>query len=252
MAGQDVLPPRRLPVPHPPVVRALRRGHERGAQRARSSRASSTWRWTSRTTQPVVISKFLDGAEEIDVDAIADNGEVIAYAIAEHVEHAGIHSGDASLALPARRAAQGRVPQAQGHRRAQCQAPGDHGSLQHAGAARHRRLAQGDRDQRARLALAALLVQGARRRIHRARDQRHGFAAERDAQCARRRSCSTSASRSPQFSFKRLPGADPVLGRRDVVDRRGGVLPPPTSTARTSARCSRRTCASPWRARRCS
>ena len=48
---------------------------------------------------PVVISKFLEGAEEIDIDAIADGGNVIAYAIAEHIEQGGVHSGDASLVL---------------------------------------------------------------------------------------------------------------------------------------------------------
>jgi len=51
---------------------------------------------------PVVISKFIDGAEEIDIDAVAHKGEVIAYAIAEHIEQGGVHSGDASLVLPAR------------------------------------------------------------------------------------------------------------------------------------------------------
>ncbi len=44
-----------------------------------------------------MISKFLEGAEEIDIDAIADGGNVIAYAIAEHIEQGGVHSGDASL-----------------------------------------------------------------------------------------------------------------------------------------------------------
>ena len=47
----------------------------------------------------MVISKFLEGAEEIDIDAIADGGNVIAYAIAEHIEQGGVHSGDASLVL---------------------------------------------------------------------------------------------------------------------------------------------------------
>mmetsp|Transcript_8150 Transcript_8150/g.18911 ORF Transcript_8150/g.18911 Transcript_8150/m.18911 type:complete len:1493 (+) Transcript_8150:195-4673(+) len=51
---------------------------------------------------PVVISKFMEGSEEIDIDAVANKGEVIAYAIAEHIEQGGIHSGDATLALPAR------------------------------------------------------------------------------------------------------------------------------------------------------
>ncbi|AET41034.1 carbamoyl-phosphate synthase (glutamine-hydrolyzing) CPA2 Ecym_7186 [Eremothecium cymbalariae DBVPG len=49
---------------------------------------------------PVVVSKFIQGAEEIDVDAVAYNGEVLVHAISEHVENVGIHSGDATLVLP--------------------------------------------------------------------------------------------------------------------------------------------------------
>ena len=50
--------------------------------------------------KPVVITKFIEGGREIDVDAVADDGIVIAHAISEHVENAGIHSGDATLMLP--------------------------------------------------------------------------------------------------------------------------------------------------------
>ncbi|QLG71440.1 hypothetical protein HG535_0B04820 [Zygotorulaspora mrakii] len=49
---------------------------------------------------PVVLSKFIEGAEEIDVDAVAYNGQVLVHAISEHVENAGVHSGDATLILP--------------------------------------------------------------------------------------------------------------------------------------------------------
>uniref|UniRef100_A0A7S3PMP3 Carbamoyl phosphate synthase arginine-specific large chain n=1 Tax=Aplanochytrium stocchinoi TaxID=215587 RepID=A0A7S3PMP3_9STRA len=49
---------------------------------------------------PVVISKFIEGGREIDVDAVADNGKVVLHAISEHVENAGVHSGDATLMLP--------------------------------------------------------------------------------------------------------------------------------------------------------
>ena len=49
---------------------------------------------------PVVISKFITGAKEIEVDAVADKGELRLWAISEHVEDAGVHSGDASLILP--------------------------------------------------------------------------------------------------------------------------------------------------------
>lgn len=52
---------------------------------------------------PVVISKFITGAKEIEMDAVARGGEVVAYAISEHVENAGVHSGDATLVLPAQK-----------------------------------------------------------------------------------------------------------------------------------------------------
>ena len=52
---------------------------------------------------PVVISKFIEGAKEIEVDAVAHNGKVLNYAIGEHVENAGVHSGDATLILPAQK-----------------------------------------------------------------------------------------------------------------------------------------------------
>ncbi|MFA5948317.1 MAG: carbamoyl-phosphate synthase (glutamine-hydrolyzing) large subunit [Candidatus Gracilibacteria bacterium] len=49
---------------------------------------------------PVVVSKFEKGAKEIEVDAVADNGKIVIYAIAEHIENAGVHSGDATIVLP--------------------------------------------------------------------------------------------------------------------------------------------------------
>ena len=49
---------------------------------------------------PVVITKFIEGAQEIDVDAVASNGQLILHAVSEHVEAAGVHSGDATLVLP--------------------------------------------------------------------------------------------------------------------------------------------------------
>ncbi|PKY02845.1 carbamoyl-phosphate synthase mitochondrial precursor [Aspergillus campestris IBT 28561] len=49
---------------------------------------------------PVVITKFIEGAEEIDVDGVASNGKLILHAVSEHVEPAGVHSGDATLVLP--------------------------------------------------------------------------------------------------------------------------------------------------------
>lgn len=52
---------------------------------------------------PVVISKFEQGAKEIEFDGVAQNGKVLLYAISEHVENAGVHSGDATIVMPPQR-----------------------------------------------------------------------------------------------------------------------------------------------------
>lgn len=49
---------------------------------------------------PVVVSKFIEDSKEIEMDAVARNGEIICYAISEHVEFAGVHSGDATMLFP--------------------------------------------------------------------------------------------------------------------------------------------------------
>ena len=53
--------------------------------------------------KPVVISKYIINAKEIEFDAVARNGQILNYAISEHVENAGVHSGDATLVLPAQK-----------------------------------------------------------------------------------------------------------------------------------------------------
>ncbi len=49
---------------------------------------------------PVVVSEFIEYAKEIEIDAVASGGEIVAYAISEHVEYAGVHSGDATIVFP--------------------------------------------------------------------------------------------------------------------------------------------------------
>jgi carbamoyl-phosphate synthase large subunit len=49
---------------------------------------------------PVVVTEFIEQAKEIEIDAVADKGEMVAYAISEHVEFAGVHSGDATIVFP--------------------------------------------------------------------------------------------------------------------------------------------------------
>jgi carbamoyl-phosphate synthase large subunit len=52
---------------------------------------------------PVVVSEFIQEAKEVEMDAVANNGEMIVYAISEHVEFAGVHSGDATIVFPAQK-----------------------------------------------------------------------------------------------------------------------------------------------------
>ena len=52
---------------------------------------------------PIVVSKFLVNAKEVEIDAVAKDGEIMVYAISEHVENAGVHSGDATMVLPPQR-----------------------------------------------------------------------------------------------------------------------------------------------------
>lgn len=52
---------------------------------------------------PVVVSEFIQECKEIEIDAVADHGEIVCYAISEHVEFAGVHSGDATIVFPAQK-----------------------------------------------------------------------------------------------------------------------------------------------------
>lgn len=58
---------------------------------------------TISSDHPVVISKFIENAREIEIDGVAQNGDLVIYAITEHVENAGTHSGDATVVLPPQR-----------------------------------------------------------------------------------------------------------------------------------------------------
>jgi carbamoyl-phosphate synthase large subunit len=79
-----------------------------GAAMAVASTDSELTKYLQRAVKisseyPTVISKYLENAKEIEMDAIAKDGSIFAYAISEHVENAGVHSGDATLVLPAQR-----------------------------------------------------------------------------------------------------------------------------------------------------
>jgi carbamoyl-phosphate synthase large subunit len=52
---------------------------------------------------PVVVSQFIEHAKEVELDAVAKDGEIMLYAISEHIEFAGVHSGDATIQFPAQK-----------------------------------------------------------------------------------------------------------------------------------------------------
>ena len=52
---------------------------------------------------PVVVSKFIEHAKEVEIDGVAQGGELVVYAVSEHVEDAGVHSGDATIVYPPQR-----------------------------------------------------------------------------------------------------------------------------------------------------
>ncbi len=79
-----------------------------GAAMAVASTDAELLRFLKRATDlssehPTVISKFMENAKEIEFDGVAQHGNVVVYAISEHVENAGVHSGDATLVFPAQR-----------------------------------------------------------------------------------------------------------------------------------------------------
>ena len=79
-----------------------------GAAMGVATSASQCELFLNKATQvsprhPVVVSKYIENAKEIEVDAVASGGELIAVAVSEHVENAGVHSGDATLVFPPQR-----------------------------------------------------------------------------------------------------------------------------------------------------
>ncbi|KAJ2362084.1 carbamoyl-phosphate synthase (glutamine-hydrolyzing) cpa2, partial [Coemansia sp. RSA 2607] len=70
------------------------------AHDAAALRASLTQAAAVSPEHPVVVTKFIQGARELDIDAVASEGRLVVHAVSEHVEDAGVHSGDASLILP--------------------------------------------------------------------------------------------------------------------------------------------------------
>ncbi len=172
--------------------------------------------------RPVLIDRFLEDATEVDVDALGDGEDVLIAGIMEHIEEAGVHSGDSSCVLPPQSLRRGNAPH---HRRL-------HGAASQ-GAERDRAderpVRHSERhgvragSESASLPHGALCQQGDRRGA--AQDRRRpdvGAQAERDYGFASGKlQVAQDFVKSPVFPFNKFPGVDPALGPEMRSHRRG-------------------------------
>ncbi len=100
---------------------------------------------------PVVVTEFIENAKEIEIDAVAKDGEMIIYAISEHVEFAGVHSGDATIVFPAQKLYNETIRRIKEDRAQDSGRTAHIGAVQYAGYGQGQRY-KGDRVQPARLA----------------------------------------------------------------------------------------------------
>ena len=174
---------------------------------------------------PVVISKFIEGAKEVEADGVSDGETCLIGAVIEHVENAGVHSGDATMTIPPQTLSPD-VTQESGRRHPQNrQSPPNQRSLQHP-VPRQRRRSQRHRMQPPRLPQSMPFVSKTRgvNLIELATlamlDKKFSVALK---------TCELPpihhvGVKVPQFSFMRLSGADPVLGRGNAQHGRSCVL----------------------------
>ena len=157
---------------------------------------------------PVVVSKFIEGAKEIEIDGVAQDGELVIYAITEHIEQSGVHSGDATVVLPPQTTYLETVRRAKAVTKAVARGLRIHGPFNVQFLARRNELAVIECNLRAsrsfpfvskatgynfiEIAARAMLGEDVRGN-YRTLDLDH------------------VAVKVPQFSFSRLKGADPVL-----------------------------------------
>ncbi len=157
---------------------------------------------------PVVISKFLEGAKEIEIDGVAQDGEMVIYCISEHVELSGVHSGDATVVIPPQTTYLETVRRAKGITKAIARALGINGPFNVQFLARQNEISVIECNLRAsrsfpfvskatgydfiEIAARAMLGENVRGRYHTL-------------------DLDYVAVKVPQFSFSRLKGADPVL-----------------------------------------
>ena len=183
----------------------------RGQQRATSCGVFLSKAAEVSPRHPVVVSKFFENAKEIEVDAVAVKGEIVAMAVIEHVENAGVHSGDATLVLPPQRTyleTMRKVSRISGRIAASLHITGPF-NVQFL-ARGHRR--EGHRVQPARLAQLPLRLQDLQGELHRPGDPRDPWGSPVQRPEKSLLDLDYVGVKAPQFSFTRLQGADPTSG----------------------------------------
>ena len=158
---------------------------------------------------PVVVTKFETGAREIEIDAVADHGKIILWAICEHVEDAGVHSGDATLMLPPQTVPLPVIHRAKKIAAQLAEALAITGPFNLQLLVQHGRVRVIECNLRASRSLPFVskvtgnnFVREAMRRMLGVRKPIEGRMLDLDY----------VAVKAPQFSFPRLVGADPILG----------------------------------------
>ncbi|TNE46261.1 MAG: carbamoyl-phosphate synthase (glutamine-hydrolyzing) large subunit [Deltaproteobacteria bacterium] len=159
---------------------------------------------------PTVVSKFLENAKEIEFDAVARNGEIIQYAISEHVENAGVHSGDATLVLPPQRTYLETIRQVRRISKKIAQALKIHGPFNIQYIAKHNAVKVIECNLRAsrsfpfvsKIMKRNFIETAVRIMVNKPVEVQENSLFELDY----------VGVKAPQFSFTRLAGADPTLG----------------------------------------
>ncbi|AII50911.1 carbamoyl-phosphate synthase (glutamine-hydrolyzing) large subunit [Hymenobacter sp. APR13] len=164
---------------------------------------------------PVVVSEFMQEAKEIELDAVADKGEIVSYAISEHVEFAGVHSGDATMYYPPQRVYVGTVRKLKIiaekiARRYEISGPFNIQFLE-----KNREIRVIECNIRASRSFPFVSKVSGNNLIKKATQVLLGKDVARD-ESERVYDLPFVGVKAPQFSFTRLPGADPVL-RVDMV-----------------------------------
>ncbi|MFO7676349.1 MAG: carbamoyl-phosphate synthase (glutamine-hydrolyzing) large subunit [bacterium] len=157
---------------------------------------------------PVVVSKFIDGAKEVEIDGVAQDGELVLYAITEHVELSGVHSGDATVVLPPQNTYLETVRRAKVITRAIARALAINGPFNVQFLARDNELSVIECNLRASRSFPFVSKATGYNFIETAARAMMGVDVRGDY---RTLDLDHVAVKVPQFSFSRLKGADPVL-----------------------------------------